>query len=227
MAPNQHPRGNCVFCGREFTRGGLVMHLKACPKRAEAIAEADAGRGKLQRIFHLQVQDAWGGDFWLHLEMNGTATMKALDGYLRDIWLECCGHLSTYYIGQAWTGEEVGTGRRAEAVLCPDLRLLHLYDFGTTSETEISVVGSRDGKPLTRHPIFLMARNNPPDIRCAICGAPATQVCTECMYEEDAPDAFCDEHAETHECDPDYLMPIVNSPRVGMCGYTGPAEPPY
>jgi hypothetical protein len=22
-------------------------------------------------------------------------------------------------------------------------------------------------------------------------------------------------------------LPVVNSPRLGMCGYTGPAEPPY
>ena len=37
---------------------------------------------------------------------------------------------------------------------------------------------------------------------------------------------FCQEHADEHEHD-DMLMPIVNSPRTGMCGYTGPAEPPY
>jgi hypothetical protein len=117
--------------------------------------------------------------------------------------------------------------RRAEAVLRPDMKLLHLYDFGTTSETEISVVGWRDGEPLTEHPIFLMARNNAPGIRCAVCGEPATCVCTECMYEEDTADAFCDAHGQTHGCDTDYLMPIVNSPRVGMCGYYGPAEPPY
>jgi hypothetical protein len=23
------------------------------------------------------------------------------------------------------------------------------------------------------------------------------------------------------------LMPVVNSPRTGVCGYTGPAEPPW
>ena len=37
---------------------------------------------------------------------------------------------------------------------------------------------------------------------------------------------FCDAHAEEHEHD-DMLMALVNSPRTGMCGYDGPAEPPY
>ena len=41
---------------------------------------------------------------------------------------------------------------------------------------------------------------------------------------------FCDVHAEEHAEDlehEDMLMSIVNSPRTGMCGYNGPAEPPY
>ena len=39
---------------------------------------------------------------------------------------------------------------------------------------------------------------------------------------------LCQLHAGTHPHD-DYGNPvsIVNSPRMGMCGYDGPAEPPY
>ena len=33
----------------------------------------------------LQVLDAYGGDFWLHLEMKGNATLEDLDDYLRAI----------------------------------------------------------------------------------------------------------------------------------------------
>jgi len=50
-------------------------------------------------LYHLQVQDAWGGDYWLHLEMRGNATLQDLDDYLRAIWLECCDHLSAFEIG--------------------------------------------------------------------------------------------------------------------------------
>jgi hypothetical protein len=50
----------------------------------------------------------------------------------------------------------------------------------------------------------------------------------ECVYEMDEQGTLCDEHARNHPHD-NYgePMPLVNSPRVGMCGYDGPAEPPY
>jgi hypothetical protein len=103
---------------------------------------------------------------------------------------------------------------------------MHIYDFGTESRTLIKPVGVRKGKPLTEHPIYLMGRNDPFEEACQVCGQPATWFCTEC-WEESGETAFvCDEHAEDHK-HYEGLMPYVNSPRMGMCGYTGPAEPPY
>ena len=93
-------RGNCVFCGREFAKGGMSRHLQTCSNRQEAQTEADHSKRRRQSLYHLQVQDAWSGDFWLHLEMRGEATLQELDDYLRAIWLECCGHLSAFEIGE-------------------------------------------------------------------------------------------------------------------------------
>ncbi|HEX7243833.1 MAG TPA: hypothetical protein VF263_26335, partial [Longimicrobiaceae bacterium] len=50
-------------------------------------------------LVHLQVEDAWTGQYWLHLEMNGSAALDDLDDYLRVIWLECCGHMSRFSVG--------------------------------------------------------------------------------------------------------------------------------
>ena len=106
--------------------------------------------------------------------------------------------------------------------------MTHIYDFGTSSETLIKVVGVREGNPLSRYPIALMARNDPPEVTCMECDQPASWLCTECLYDLGETGMLCDEHVEGHPHD-DYgePMPLVNSPRVGMCGYTGPAEPPY
>ena len=210
-----------------MTRSGLVRHLETCPQRGEAIGTVGQGTGKEQALYHLQVQDAWGGDFWLHLEMNGSATLQDLDRYLRAIWLECCDHLSQFSIG-GWSGREIAKRRRAEEVFEPGLELTHIYDFGTSSKTLIRAVGVRKGKPLTRHPIFLMARNEMPEATCVECGQPATHLCLECEQELNQPGTLCDEHARKHPHE-DYgePIPLVNSPRLGMCGYTGPADPPY
>ncbi len=227
MARRKQTRGKCVFCEREMTKGGLTRHLKTCAQRAEALSTADQGPGDEQALYHLQVQDAWGGDFWLQLEMKGRVALADLDHYLRAIWLECCGHLSRFSIG-GWRGDEISMETQAQRIFKPGLELTHIYDFGTSSETLVKVVGIRDGKPLTTHPITLMGRNNIPEVSCMECDQPASWLCMECMYELEEPGTLCEEHAEDHPHD-DYggPMPIVNSPRVGMCGYSGPADPPY
>jgi hypothetical protein len=227
MARGKQSRGSCVFCGREMTGGGLTRHLAACSERQEAVGAANQKSGPEQVLYHLQVRDAHLPDFWLHLEMNGSATLADLDHYLKAIWLECCGHLSQFSIG-GWRGAEISMRTRAERIFRSELELTHIYDFGTSSETLVKVVGVREGKPLTRHPIFLMARNNPPEARCMECGRAASSLCVECLYELDQPGTLCDKHAEVHPHE-DYgtPMPLVNSPRVGMCGYCGPADPPY
>lgn len=223
MARKTQTRGACAFCGREMTRGGLARHLETCPQCQEAIEAANQGRGREQPLYHLVARDAWGGDYWLHLEMNGSATLDDLDRYLRAIWLECCGHLSQFSIG-GWRGDEIPMGRQIQRVFTPGLELTHIYDFGTESQTLIQAVSVRTGKPLSEHPIYLMARNNPPEAACQVCGQPAAWLCIDCWDETDQPAFLCDEHAEDHE---EGLMAFVNSPRVGMCGYNGPAKPPY
>lgn len=224
MPENEKTEGACAFCGKRASRGGMSRHLQACPARKAAIAAAD-GSGP-ETIFHLQVQDGAGGDFWLHLEMRGGATLKTLDEYLRAIWLECCGHLSRFSRGR-WNRSEVGMQRKAADVLQEEGTLEHEYDFGDTSLTLIKVVARRQGRALGRRPIHLMARNEIPASQCAECGAPGAFLCMECMYEEDNP-VLCEAHAATHPHD-EYgdPMPLVNSPRSGVCGYEGPAEPPY
>lgn len=226
MARKQQTRGRCTYCGEEMSKGGLTRHLKSCGARWEAIAQAQGTEE--HNIYHLQVQDGWDGAFWLHLEMNGESTLKQLDRYLRAIWLECCGHMSQFSIGGAWSGTEVAMSRKIDRVFDRTEVLTHIYDFGTTSETTIKCVGTRRGHPLTKHPITLMARNAAPQERCQECDKAAAWICTECVYEYDKPGLLCEEHAENHPHE-EYggLLAFVNSPRVGMCGYSGPAEPPY
>ncbi len=227
MANRKQSRGKCNFCGKEMTKGGLSKHLKSCAKRQEAIDTANQGKGKTQRLYHLQVRDAWLPDFWLHLEMNGTATLNDLDKYLRAIWLECCGHLSQFSFG-GWSGNEIAKSRKVASVFDKGLELTHIYDFGTSSETLIKVVDVNEGKPLSKHPIFLMARNYQPEAKCMECDQRANWLCIECLYEDEVWGTLCDKHAKTHPHN-NYgePMPLVNSPRVGMCGYVGPADPPY
>jgi hypothetical protein len=225
MPRRKQARGQCGYCGKEFARGGMIKHLAACAERQAIIAKAT--RRPVEKLIHLQARDAFGGPYWLNLEMNGSATLKDLDHYLRAIWLECCGHMSQFSIG-GWGGEEIPMKTRIDRIFTPEVQLTHIYDFGTESVTLLKFAAVREGQPTTTHPIALMARNAPPDFKCMECDQPATQLCMECQIEENRSGLLCDEHAEDHPHE-DYgePMPIVNSPRLGLCGYDGPAEPPY
>ena len=227
MARSPESKGFCSFCGTVVTRRGLAKHLEQCPDWQHQLQAAESGKQRVETLWHLRVRDAYLKIFWLELEMAGPAALYHLDNYLRAIWLECCNHLSAFET-TGRDGMEIDMDLKADAVFQKGLKLRHLYDFGTTSLTDVSVIGSRSGKRIGKHPITLLARNALPETSCQVCGQPAGWLCIQCLYEGDETGCLCDEHVEGHPHD-DYGEPvrIYNSPRTGMCGYNGPAEPPY
>lgn len=220
-------KGTCTYCSQAFAKGGMTKHLTTCPQRQVAIATADQQKGTPEKLYHLRVEDAYRKEFWLDLEMRGTAKLGDLDTYLRSIWLECCGHMSEFFAGGPFS-RTVAMSRKLGDLFAVGAGLTHIYDMGTSSETIVKCVSVREGKPLTKFKITLMARNQAPEFACMECGKPATYLCMECVYEDDKEGTLCDDHAGDHPHD-NYgePLPLVNSPRTGMCGYTGPANPPY
>lgn len=226
MATRASYRAKCAFCGYEGTKAAMTKHLAQCPARASQMQAADAARNP-ETLYHIRAQAAGQKAFWLELEVRGASTLDQIDSYLRTIWLECCGHMSQFYLGRRY-GTELSMRRKIYDAVRAGTEWFHLYDFGTTSETELQVMGQRKGAPLTTNPIVLMARNLMPQEPCVQCGEPATHLCMECVNEENIWGVLCAKHARSHPHD-DYgePVPLVNSPRLGMCGYDGPAVPPY
>lgn len=227
MPRGKQTKGICTYCGAAIAKGSVAMHLSTCAKRQEILEKAEAKKTESETLYHLRVQDAYIKDFWLDLEMRGTTTLKDLDHYLRAIWLECCGHMSQFSVG-GWSGRKIAMSQKIEKVFQSGVELTHIYDFGTSSETLIKAVETREGKPTTKHAIALMVRNMMPEAQCIECDQPATVLCMECLMEEEEGGTLCEKHAKKHP-HKDYgdPIPLVNSPRLGMCGYDGPATPPY
>ena len=227
MARAKQTKGKCDFCGQEIAKASVVKHLAACASWQAAIAKAEASKRKSEPLYHLRVQAKGQPEFWLNLEMRGSAALKELDHYLREIWLECCGHMSQFSYG-GWGGQEISNSCTIGKALEFNDELTHIYDFGTESVSLVKMVGDRKGRPVTSHPITLLVRNIPPVYECKECQQPAAWLCMECVYEDGAMGTLCELHAENHPHE-EYgeLIPLVNSPRLGLCGYDGPAEPPY
>lgn len=219
--------GQCLYCGQIQSKSRILKHLKECDQRQIALAKAASSKVATIQLHHLRVQAEGIPMFWLDIEMRGSATLSNLDTYLRAIWLECCGHMSQFSFG-GWLGDEISMRRSIDDVFQPEVELTHIYDFGTSSVTLIKSLSTHKGKPTTSKPIALLARNVMPETTCIMCGKTAAWVCLECQEEDQTDGTLCDVHAESHPHDQyGEPMPLVNSPRAGMCGYEGPAVPPY
>ncbi len=207
--------GLCTYCKNTF--GGSVMgkHLQSCALRKKEI-EKDDSNGNVFLI-HARCDP-----FWIFFEVNSGSTLKQIDSFLKDLWLECCGHMSQFTInGTNYSSHpEPGNGDKSmntplNKILSGGMSFIHEYDFGTTTTLGLKVIFERTG--LIKK-INLIAQNNLPDFKCK-CEKPAEDICSQCVFDGDG--FFCKECGKEHECGEEMLLPFVNSPRTGMCGYTG------
>jgi hypothetical protein len=235
--PRRTSTGKCALCGGVFNKSVMTRHLAKC--QSEHAAKAPP-KGTPRKSMRLVVEGRRLPEYWLHLEMPADSTLLDLDRFLRGIWLECCGHLSAFTIdgvqyelntGQVDEMWAMFGGRSApqsmsaklDRVLRPGTTFVHEYDFGTTTELKGKLVSEQLASFSKKEIVKTLARNLPPVIPCSVCGAPSTQLCTECLYRGTG--CLCDDHTQDHKCGDEMFLPVVNSPRVGECGYTGPYDP--
>ncbi len=219
--------GKCELCGKSYRKSGMARHLQSCLTRTgwpEQPAVTSRRQPRQVNGIHISVTDAYRSEYWMHLAAPASAKLSDLDDYLRAIWLECCGHLSAFDIG----GEEYhsypefgakGMSATLGRVVPPGTNFRHEYDFGTTTHLTLRSVGELT---VPSGGIRQLARNDAPEIRCSVCGETATQI----GLSEDEwmmmTAGFCDSCAPATGEQAEYLLPLVNSPRSGMCGYDGP-----
>ena len=264
--------GKCLFCNKTFTKAGINRHLSTHLKEKTTGSEFDCSF-----LVKVELNKHWGSTpYFLSLWIDGNTPFKSLDLFLRQIWLECCGHLSTFidpdlrksglYVsdimydygddeddeGDEDEGDEdeddeddddddsiasyrgldifseefpgeIPMDVKVQRFFCKGKVLEYEYDFGSTTALTLTVVEEYAMK--AKQDIVLLSRNEPTLIKCTICKkAAATQLCPYCCYE--GIEAFCDKCAPKHvkKCknfDVETSFPIVNSPRMGVCGYVG------
>ena len=197
--------GNCYLCGEKFGKTAMKTHL------LKNHDEKDGG----QECCLLKVEGRFDNNYWLYIDAPVEKTLSTVDSFLRKIWLECCGHLSEFFIDNY---VPIGSGRKLGNFAAGD-KFFHQYDFGTTTETALTVIGNIRRAP-QKKVVRLLARNTPPVFHCEDCGKPADYFCVECANKTDNP-FYCEKCCENHECGEEMLLPAVNSPRMGECGYTG------
>lgn len=347
--------GICSFCKKKFSKGGIKRHLDSCSARQAAIdKQAAKAKSKQGKTFQIKVEGYYKPLYWLYLEVPVKATLQDLDSFLRNIWLECCGHLSHFIVGPMYYEsypedefmdlpfammtfnlprddnefqETVGNYKKGKGkfktfiadferhrekyskiknvedlvtyfldkqidsttyakfpfghrslsqdftlrmierdfrkplsrlsldefleglkrfknydltaygfmadkqsdlseaigdVLKVGQKAKYEYDFGSTTALTLTVVSERDG-PILRDKSYgevtLLARNEQPEIPCEVCGKPATWICSWYGFGAVGEGCVCKKHKAGHECDDYAFLPLVNSPRTGVCAY--------
>jgi hypothetical protein len=229
------PKGHCTACGGAYTKTGMAKHLANCPARlAQQFIVPNSSRQKIQagQLLHVEVEGQDNPIYWMHLEVPGQATLVDLDNFLRDFWLECCGHLSTFEIeGVRYAvmpdteygfDEKNMRGVKLDKVLSSDQRFDYEYDYGSTTNLKLKVIAVREGQYVggKGKAVKLLAQNEAPEISCDKCKRiPAVVICTECRWHGEG--WLCEVCRRKHTEHSDFFLPVVNSPRVGECGYVG------
>jgi hypothetical protein len=215
--------GKCLLCGETVSKRAMKKHLDKCRMVGEEYATGD--KDKPEKYYRIFAQGLDSPEYWIYVDIFASSTLDRLDHFLRAIWLECCGHNSMFEIGgqnfvYSPDGyfEDRSMNVKLGTVLDVGKQFKHEYDFGSSTDLKIKVVSEFYGKKRKKS-VKLLARNHQPDIQCACCGKPATNVCCECIYDDTG--WLCDDCAKEHECGEEMLLPVVNSPRVGVCAYAG------
>jgi hypothetical protein len=177
-------------------------------------------------------------EYWIYFVMSRSEQLVDMDQFLRNTWVDCCGHLSAFNIGgQRFESHGGSTGPahgkppgsltpKITSVLDKGDEFKYIYDFANPTELTLKCFGQHawpDPAQLTLdEPIawgkgMAIAQNDALEFDCAECGEEATLFCTERGVGAEA--ALCEACAEETECDEESQLPLANSPRSGMCRF--------
>ena len=138
--------GGCTICGQTMTLRRMRGHLLGHFKEGAGGREGPAGACLVRITGYSPIRH------WLYVRIGPRATLRTLDALLRDVWVDCCGHLSSFSTDETSYESSVGDpdmgydDRETETmdvgaadVLSEYGSLRYEYDYGTTTELFVSM----------------------------------------------------------------------------------------
>ena len=114
--------GTCFLCNEEVNHRSITKHIEKCLGN-----DASHQPSETECIFLIKVY--CGKEFWLYIEINGSAKLEDLDYYLRGVWLECCGHMSQFKINGQRYSYDGGMNKIIHRTLKVNAEFDYVYDF--------------------------------------------------------------------------------------------------
>ena len=211
-------KGKCLKCGEIYSPKKAADHLLLC-------SYPNSTSGTLSDGYLIKVSSKEASNiYWMFITLSKDTSLLVLDEFLRDIWLECCGHLSEFIFRDQRIISHSESGniskvmkKQIRSFVSHRQRFGYVYDMGSSTELTLSVI---EDIPVNspKNIITLLMRNKAPTYLCESCNKSADIICTFCGQ------TICNKCQNKHSCTIDegdtyMLMPIINSPRTGVCAY--------
>ncbi|HEY8890800.1 MAG TPA: SEC-C metal-binding domain-containing protein [Clostridium sp.] len=218
-------KGKCYYCNEKLSERTVKKHVKGCKVRKEKIEESMASSKKTKSQYILSIVPQYGSkEYSLYIAIDIDLTLKNLDSFLRDIWLECCGHLSSFIIDDVNYDSSVDDefeifshtetmDFKLRQVISVGYKFRYDYDFGSTTTLKIEVIDEYFTAE-NHSQIEILARNEEIQNFCCNCNQKAKYF----DYEEEK--YFCEDCID-EDSDMVGEFEYTNSPRDGVCGYVG------
>ena len=199
-------KGKCYYCNEKLSERTVKKHVKGCKVRKEKIGESIASSKKTKGQYILSILPQYGSkEYSLYIAIDIDLTLKNLDCFLRNIWLECCGHLSSFIIDDinydSCVDDEFELFPQTETmdfklrqVISVGDKFKYDYDFGSTTALKLEVIDE-----------YVVGENY-------------SQI--EILSRNDEIQNFCEDCVD-EDSDMVGEFEYTNSPRDGVCGYVG------
>lgn len=206
-------KGKCYYCNKELTEKTIKKHMKNCSEINRRIEELNEIDKKKRNQFIISIKSReYKNEYCMYLSIDEKLSLLNIDQFLRDVWLECCGHLSAFKIkGRIFQDYSMET--KLNDVLTVNEKFEYEYDFGSTTELILEVVDIIE-VPVSFSQIEIIARNDEIIHNCEICNADAEYF----NYEKDQWE--CKKCVDKNN-DMIAKFDYCNSPRDGVFCYGG------
>jgi hypothetical protein len=186
--------------------------------------------------------------YYIYLAAPDHLSLRDLDVYLRALWLQCCSHMSCFstdtgkeYYPQLFSNPSfpnfenhfLMSEMAISDFFSANDHCAYEYDFADRTQLQIQVIQRITNAP--KQKFTLLIRNEEPQYYCdscqeriiiRYCQACRQSFCEGCFVSSHLQDTKKKESKSVKNskkmCGSDYCLPVVNSPRVGKCGYVGP-----
>ena len=198
--------GYCFNCNFKAGRTAIKNHITK-----------EHNKGQYECYLIRAEGDSKGSPYWLFFSTPKDLMLEQVD----DTYSGMNGvnvAIISFYAGRSY--DEIEMDRSVASFKVGDT-FRYEYDFGSTTRIKLTVVAEIFSE---LEFVMPLAKNEKPEHKCTFCGDEADNIYSNWPNVVCA----CDECSENEEFD---WLPIVNSPRMGVCGYTGEGgfnlKPPF